>query len=327
MSSEAPLEPTGRKYRSKKQRPCDICRSRKIHCQIPRNGAVCECCKRLNRTCTFELEPLKRSARPDVRPPAMLAAPANPALPFAVSGASPHGEPPVQTADSMTLDLLDSWLRSDVAGYSPCRLSDFNQLPMETPPVPAEGVGSTSPPSGAGSVSPIFRSGSAVDVVNMQNTRPDQFCPAHDEYSAGWPEAFSLETRKGYSNHLIGLSCESDPYLLRFYEYDARDMYTMFRLDYRRIQDEAREASEASEANGSQSRPPSGYMPIQFALTDEQVLQDGVKEVERLYAGKSGSSQRTEEDDIALVHSLVSSDLGDRLVRLCVPFRVHSESI
>ncbi|EPE10945.1 fungal specific transcription factor domain protein [Ophiostoma piceae UAMH 11346] len=302
MSSEAPPEPTGRKYRSKKQRPCDLCRSRKIHCQVPRNGAVCECCKRLNRTCTFKLEPLKRRARPDVGPPAIPAAPATPALPFAVSSVIDNGESPVQTADGMTLDMsldmLDSWLHGDVAGYSPCRLSDFNQLPTQSPLVPAESIGSTSPPSGVESVSPNVRSGSAAEAVNMQNTRSVIPSSANNDNSSGWPPAFSLEMRKGYSNHLIGLSCESDPYLLRFYEYDAHDTYPMFRLDYRRIQDEANEASQSQSQ--SFQRPPSGDMPIQFALTDEQVLQDGVKEVENLYAGKSGGSQY----------------LGDRLVRL-----------
>jgi hypothetical protein len=51
---------SGRKYRSKKQRPCDFCRSRKSQCRILSGSTACELCKRLDRTCTFVLQPLRR---------------------------------------------------------------------------------------------------------------------------------------------------------------------------------------------------------------------------------------------------------------------------
>jgi hypothetical protein len=53
-------EASGRKYRSKKQRPCDLCRSRKTQCRILNGNATCELCKRLSRACTFILQPLRR---------------------------------------------------------------------------------------------------------------------------------------------------------------------------------------------------------------------------------------------------------------------------
>ncbi len=49
-----------RKYRSKRQRPCDICRQRKSQCKIPGSGGACELCHKLGRSCTFVLQPLKK---------------------------------------------------------------------------------------------------------------------------------------------------------------------------------------------------------------------------------------------------------------------------
>jgi hypothetical protein len=52
-----------RKYRSKRQRPCDLCRSRKTQCKISSFNAACELCMRLERNCTFVLQPLRKKRR------------------------------------------------------------------------------------------------------------------------------------------------------------------------------------------------------------------------------------------------------------------------
>jgi hypothetical protein len=54
-----------RKYRSKRQRPCDLCRQRKTQCKIPDSGGACELCDKLSHSCTFVLQPLsKERGRP-----------------------------------------------------------------------------------------------------------------------------------------------------------------------------------------------------------------------------------------------------------------------
>lgn len=54
-----------RRYRSKQQRPCDLCRQRKTQCKIPESGGACELCERLAHSCTFVLQPLsKKRGRP-----------------------------------------------------------------------------------------------------------------------------------------------------------------------------------------------------------------------------------------------------------------------
>jgi hypothetical protein len=54
-----------RRYRSKRQRPCDLCRQRKTQCKIPDSGGACELCDKLSQSCTFVLQPLsKKRGRP-----------------------------------------------------------------------------------------------------------------------------------------------------------------------------------------------------------------------------------------------------------------------
>lgn len=64
MDPPSPTGRSGRRYRSKKQRPCDLCRSRKIQCKWQENERACEPCMRSRRQCTSLLEPLKRKRRP-----------------------------------------------------------------------------------------------------------------------------------------------------------------------------------------------------------------------------------------------------------------------
>lgn len=58
VESNAPL--TARKYRSKRQRPCDLCRGRKTVCKVLLGSSVCELCKKLGKSCAFVLQPLKK---------------------------------------------------------------------------------------------------------------------------------------------------------------------------------------------------------------------------------------------------------------------------
>lgn len=58
-----------RKYRSKRQRPCDLCRQRKTQCKLPGSGGACELCQKLGRNCTFVLQSWrKQQCRPPETP-------------------------------------------------------------------------------------------------------------------------------------------------------------------------------------------------------------------------------------------------------------------
>ncbi|OAA58439.1 fungal specific transcription factor domain containing protein [Niveomyces insectorum RCEF 264] len=472
MASDTQPDQSGRKYRSKKQRPCDLCRSRKIHCKLPGSETVCECCKRLNRVCTFELEPLKRRHRPEPSGAGNAAVPGNNPHPqpaahapssgsggvvvvgaagsalsgvlagavqppllttahatlSAASGApafsddgrhedsmlleQPHAPMDGHSDAAMTLDMPAFWLSGgggDAHFFSPPDMSEIDRLLLQSPPNLMPAMEQSVSPTGrvdggvhAGNHGNAVRHGrnhshgynGSNDNSNEYNSENaalashrgsitnygqqgghDVLMPAYSNDYGGdnsnridvglgngcglhtkdrtapwmppdWSDEFSLESRRGYSNHLIGLSSESDPYLLRYYKYNAQDLYTMFRLNFRRILDDAavsvprsalRESNDPDDSDDNNSssnnnnddvenpghrNDPSeaqsalaGYMPVQFALTDETILRDDVKEAESLFANGSGGDG-SERDDIALVHRLVPPDLGARLLRL-----------
>lgn len=52
--------PNARPYRSKRQRPCDQCRARKLGCQTV-GGAPCQRCRSAKLECTFDNPPPKRA--------------------------------------------------------------------------------------------------------------------------------------------------------------------------------------------------------------------------------------------------------------------------
>jgi hypothetical protein len=128
-----------------------------------------------------------------------------------------------------------------------------------------------------------------------------------------WPAEFSLDSKQGHSSQLIGLSNESDPYLLRHYMYGIHDTYSMFRLHFRSVmQDRSMKLPGYDNQHGPNSMP-MGEVPIQFVMIDEQILKDELQAAEGVLLGSS-----TEQDDLELLSKLVSSDLGPRLLKLYV---------
>lgn len=132
------------------------------------------------------------------------------------------------------------------------------------------------------------------------------------QHALDWPPEFSLESRKGYSNQLVGLSGESDPFLLRHYRYDATDTYRMLRLDFRKVSDDTKAPGLASNSSRDNPDPSTAHNSIHFMMCDEIIWKDEVKATERLLAGSEG----TEAADMALLNEIVTPDLGVRLLKL-----------
>ncbi|EEA22480.1 conserved hypothetical protein [Talaromyces marneffei ATCC 18224] len=137
------------------------------------------------------------------------------------------------------------------------------------------------------------------------------------EGTGDWPSEFSLDTRRGYSNQLIGLSCESDPYLLRNYYYNKYDTYPMYRLDFRKMKDDASVQPFLETSAYGNSRLPADSPPVQFVMTHEDIWKDSQKFIEAIQSGGS-----TEESDLELLKKIVPADLGPRLLKLYIKF-VH----
>ena len=126
-----------------------------------------------------------------------------------------------------------------------------------------------------------------------------------------WPDEFSLYSRKGYSSQLIGLSSESDPFLIRHYYHNEYDTYTMYRLHFRKVVDDATLPRHDNGAPSEQSHMPRGPIPIQFVMANEEIWSVDMKATEAMFSGNG-----TEKSDMELLSSLIPPDLEARLLRL-----------
>lgn len=126
-----------------------------------------------------------------------------------------------------------------------------------------------------------------------------------------WPRDFSLEKTRDFSNHVVGLSSESDPYVLRHYLYDVHDTYSMFRLNFRKIVDDRNTQLNTMNAGLGHPPLPTSDVPVQFMLVDEAIWKDGLRATDQLFDGPS-----TLSSDSAQLDQLVPPDLGVRLLKL-----------
>ena len=88
-----------RKYRSRKQKPCDNCRRRRVCCVRDAEGD-CALCSRRSIPCTFSSEPSPRKRRPrlDLRPPSKSPVRQEPGP--SQNGASGHVTPASKSTDN-----------------------------------------------------------------------------------------------------------------------------------------------------------------------------------------------------------------------------------
>ncbi|KAL6247635.1 Fungal specific transcription factor [Rhinocladiella similis] len=143
-----------------------------------------------------------------------------------------------------------------------------------------------------------------------ENLPPDkQEAPRNGE----WSSDFSLDERPGYSSQLVGLSSETDPFLLRHYQYDGRDTFRMFALDFRKVTDDINMPGPSASTQPSQV--PASDIPVQFVMTDEKICKEDVKLVDTDFAGFN-----TEAEDHAMLYKIVPIDLGSRLLKLFFKF-------
>jgi hypothetical protein len=124
-----------------------------------------------------------------------------------------------------------------------------------------------------------------------------------------WSMDYSLDERPGYSSQLIGLSNETDPFLLRHYQYDTRDTFQMIGLDFRKITDDINMLGPTISFPSSQI--PVSDIPVQFAMTNEEICEEDVKIIDKDFSGSN-----TEADDHALLYKIIPIDFGSRLLKL-----------
>ncbi|KAI1623132.1 fungal-specific transcription factor domain-containing protein [Exophiala viscosa] len=380
-----------RKYRSKRQRPCDLCRQRKTQCKIPDNGGACELCAKLGRGCTFVLQPLRKerwrpqdgqsnSPQEQWSPPGHQSHSAQQRwrLPETPSNSAQHrgtqsdttaynGDPMAidvgtfETADlqldidvdSQTMPLVSDQLSflgqqsGPQAGAIDWSYLNFPITPLGNDfdfPTRISAASDGSPQAfrselispGAGPGLPNQRHEQHQDSVNGTysidaiGTHPgdevEDSASLRDDVSEGlppdkqeaprdheWSDEYSLDERPGYSFQLIGMSGETDPFLLRHYQYDTRDTFRMFGLDFRKVVDDMNMPGPAVSSQTSQI--PAGDIPIQFVMTNEEICEEDVKIIDKDFSGFG-----TEAEDHDLLYKLVPVDLGSRLLKLFFKF-------
>ncbi|KAF9891763.1 hypothetical protein FE257_003244 [Aspergillus nanangensis] len=185
---------SARPYRSKRHRPCDQCRERKLGCQTD-GGLPCIRCRSADLPCTFENPPPKRPRRDS---------------PSWIQQGS-HKASPESSAYPDT-SLLSSWedhpahpppshLTSRATSVSNPVHQQF-AAPLDDLP-PPDGVS----PAVSGHLLPVGRSST-------------QFVQ-------------SLDQLEGFSAQLFGASAESDPWLLRHCSFDDSGVKCFYKVHFR----------------------------------------------------------------------------------------------
>ncbi|GAA5854884.1 hypothetical protein JCM8547_004109 [Rhodosporidiobolus lusitaniae] len=105
----------GRAKRSRRDRPCDLCRRQKHQCIIPVKGEPCKTCRTRNRPCTFDAPPVVRIRKP------------KPDAPEAES------QPPIRESSTFSSDSPFSPAASSDTLLSLIRIARKPRLP--TPPL------------------------------------------------------------------------------------------------------------------------------------------------------------------------------------------------
>jgi hypothetical protein len=184
---------SARPYRSKRHRPCDQCRERKLGCQTD-GGLPCVRCRSADLPCTFEHPPPKRLRR---------------------ESSGYLGDQPTSTATSADPEssfLPPSWEDHPddaTTSHFPPRGVSVNNAVHQPAFAPLEDVPT------AGHVSPAV----STHLVTVGRS-PTQFVQ-------------SLDQLQGFSAQLFGASAESDPWLLRHCSFDDAGVKCFYKVHFR----------------------------------------------------------------------------------------------
>lgn len=199
-----------RRYRSKAQRPCDLCRARKALCNIPDPTRPCQLCDRTGRPCTFLAGTRSRPMR------------SSPSSHSADGADSLAGQEHYTASVSQrTHSLMDSTpsLEQSIGGMIPTQWSlDLEQL-GQTETFMQDIPSFWSLSYDDASVADVAEGIVEPDIRNEVSSRP---------------QTQTTLNRHDRSTSFIGYSNESDPFLLEHYPYSASDELDFFMVTYRR---------------------------------------------------------------------------------------------
>ena len=282
----------GRRYMSKSQRACDLCRSRKSACRTDRAGLPCRLCSSLGRQCTFDSGPVQRPARrpkkPDYHLPtgggntqsASSETMSNPSISHPMDLDGSLAAPPVVSLESnsgLNYGRLEDWSASADQLFADSLLFSQDML------MPA---GFEHDMAGFSSRGPI--STMPESYVDFEISPSISIRDSSSESDIILPESLPLDSLPDNVNmQIMGPTGDQDPHLIKYHRYNSQNVFKYNRIFYRTVIDQ--------------------YSFDQFEFTRSD--HSSIKSDER-----SQSAALAEEKE--KLQKLIPIDVGSRLIQL-----------
>ncbi|KAJ6445271.1 fungal specific transcription factor domain-containingprotein [Purpureocillium lavendulum] len=223
-----------RRYRSKSQRPCDLCRARKVLCNIPDPSQPCQLCHRTKRPCTFVATTSKKQKT----------GPASGHANVLDGSVATHSDLR-QVVDETSTQLTESespeeQLAPEVQPFAKFMFDASWSATAE----PNGDLSDIGPPvnDDADTVFDILHDSEIPQLWPMQSpgfsaaglTAGHRLSPQSVNGFQPVAPGASLDHRANYSSVLVGFSNESDPFILEHFPYNNADEVDFFMVTYRR---------------------------------------------------------------------------------------------
>ncbi|KAE8383725.1 fungal-specific transcription factor domain-containing protein [Aspergillus bertholletiae] len=220
LTRRHPYSGTGpRRYMSKAQRACDLCRSRKSACQID-TAPPCRLCRVHGQHCEFTNRIVRKKRQP------LQNASYSPPNPFNRENVSSDGrtnEPSeftslMQPVESTTIHMTEGPTHDD-APTAGEQLYDFSMV---------QGIEDAD--------ASVLGSGDHGIMEELMLSIYEGQGLSHIEANAA-PGPPSLDNHQAFTSQICGLSGDMDPYVLQHYRFDARAEFVFSKLAIRSVQD------------------------------------------------------------------------------------------
>lgn len=272
-----------RKYMSKRQRPCDFCRSRKTACRI--EGCLpCRLCALHGKQCTFveSTQPRRRTVAPE----------SDGTSSYRQRPATDQGEVEVSPSNNQDLSLIDQdeVLQPSPSDYQPGSLFETSEQGFLFENIADQffdGFGESEYDVQLGQTCSLLE-GEPDPGIQLERTDTLESTDLLDKTPIG----VQLDSPNSLHPQALGHSGDMDPYLLRNYQYDLSGAYKFKHLSIHSVSD--------------------GRVPVQFLLSESGLFSHSREEMGLRHTSIDASKKELE--------SLVTLDIGLRLIAL---FRRH----
>ncbi|KAK4495396.1 hypothetical protein PRZ48_013727 [Zasmidium cellare] len=286
-----------RAYKSRNKRPCDFCRYKKAACHLE-SAPPCELCIRYNKECTFVESPAKR------RRPNEQNGDAHKDGVFKHSGSNSVDATPFGNGGMGSMDMQQDLMPWE-SNMTPFQMPSMSLQGSMAPDFPFDPQLYQEPvhfdtfePMSASTTGNAFgdfhnhsHNRSSMDTTSPQSQ--DAVLPVNLQLpfdsTSGEP---SLDRQNSSNAQMVGLSGESDPYLLSKYRYDEYNEASFQSVRMRKM--------SSGPADNDSSIPT-------FFMIQHNALASKAQPLDR---SETGERWRRELEDI------VGDDIGKRLIRL-----------